>query len=118
MNLRKACWIRKYQYVPLLQPCRLHCEEEIEKSQMDEPVVADSVTQLDASAAGRVVVGGSHGGVYAGLCPCLFHFVSYSLLHSSICVCPFRSSAVVYFLPFRCCLSFAAPPSSIHPPPS
>ncbi|TNF21391.1 MAG: hypothetical protein EP318_07380 [Rhodobacteraceae bacterium] len=29
------------------------------------PILADSVTRLDASAAGRVVVTGSHGGVFA-----------------------------------------------------
>ncbi|MFP7569474.1 hypothetical protein [Marivita sp. S2033] len=29
------------------------------------PVLADSVTKLDTSAAGRVIVTGSHGGVYA-----------------------------------------------------
>lgn len=32
---------------------------------MPEPVLADSVTKLGAEAAGRVVVTGSHGGVYA-----------------------------------------------------
>lgn len=36
----------------------------------DGPLLADSVTRLGAEAAGRVVVSGSHGGVYAASLAC------------------------------------------------